>query len=262
MTLKFLWIFSLCYFLLLSVLQAGLSTYTVVSGDTLWDLSYKNYGDPYLWPSLWEVNKSSVTNPHLIYVGQVLLIPSKDEIKNIKVTATPAPPVSVREVVKKENSEISFQTEPSVETQKPEHPVKAPVVEDRSEVSKEMLQPEPTPPRVVSEVVAGVGGVEARLVDEKFVPDGVITSLKEYKILVAQGDVVYIDIISDKVLKSDLLTIYRKTKKIKSKTFKGYELVRIGVVRIIDEPTQKTAPAEILFCNDPVKIGDWVIKVR
>ena len=42
--------------------------YTVVRGDTLWDISGRFYHDPFLWPRLWQQNPS-ILNPHLIYPG-------------------------------------------------------------------------------------------------------------------------------------------------------------------------------------------------
>jgi len=42
--------------------------HAVVKGDTLWDLSAKYLGSPWLWPDLWERNRF-ITNPHYIYPG-------------------------------------------------------------------------------------------------------------------------------------------------------------------------------------------------
>ncbi len=50
-------------------------SHTVVKGDTLWDLAARYLADPYLWPVIWMENMQEVTNPHLIYPGQVLKMP-------------------------------------------------------------------------------------------------------------------------------------------------------------------------------------------
>ncbi|GLP97697.1 LysM peptidoglycan-binding domain-containing protein [Paraferrimonas sedimenticola] len=47
--------------------------YTVVKGDTLWDISAKFLEDPWLWPKLWGANPQ-VSNPHLIYPGDRLTL--------------------------------------------------------------------------------------------------------------------------------------------------------------------------------------------
>jgi len=45
--------------------------HVVAKGDTLWDLAKKYYGNPYLWPQLWEKNQY-VLDAHWIYPGDPL----------------------------------------------------------------------------------------------------------------------------------------------------------------------------------------------
>lgn len=49
------------------------TTHTIKQGDTLWALGQHYYGNPYLWPQLWEAN-TWITDAHWIYPGDVLLV--------------------------------------------------------------------------------------------------------------------------------------------------------------------------------------------
>lgn len=52
-------------------------TYTVVKGDTLWDISELYLDNPWLWPRLWQINPE-IHNPHLIYPGDKLTLIWRD----------------------------------------------------------------------------------------------------------------------------------------------------------------------------------------
>lgn len=48
-------------------------TYTVMSGDTLWDIAVRAYADGYKWTEIAQAN--NLANPGLIFSGNVLTIP-------------------------------------------------------------------------------------------------------------------------------------------------------------------------------------------
>lgn len=52
-------------------------SYTVVSGDCLWNIAKRFYGDGSKYTAIYEANKNVIGgNPNLIYPGQVLMIPA------------------------------------------------------------------------------------------------------------------------------------------------------------------------------------------
>jgi hypothetical protein len=52
----------------------GASYYIIVRGDTLWDISKRFLGNPYLWPQIWDRNRY-ITDAHWIYPGDPVIIP-------------------------------------------------------------------------------------------------------------------------------------------------------------------------------------------
>ena len=72
----FLW-FSLFLAFILGLSPSTLAgqkvTHIVKKGDTLWSICDHYYGDPFLWPELWEMNKF-ITNPHWIRPGDEITL--------------------------------------------------------------------------------------------------------------------------------------------------------------------------------------------
>lgn len=58
--------------------------YVVVQGDTLWAISKLFLNSPWRWPELWGMNLTQISNPHLIYPGQVLRLLVKDGVASLQ----------------------------------------------------------------------------------------------------------------------------------------------------------------------------------
>lgn len=54
-------------------IEEGAEVHIIESGDTLWDLAERFYGNPYLWPQLWERNQY-ILDAHWIYPGDPLVL--------------------------------------------------------------------------------------------------------------------------------------------------------------------------------------------
>jgi hypothetical protein len=64
-------------------------THDVVRGDTLWDVSQQYLSNPFFWPKVWQYNPH-VENPHLIYPGEQIRIPSPEELARMGARGLPA----------------------------------------------------------------------------------------------------------------------------------------------------------------------------
>lgn len=75
---------------------AGSNVHIIARGDTLWDLANRYYGNPYLWPQLWETN-TYITDAHWIYPGDPLLIQGEISTGNVPVVTDVAPVTTMTE---------------------------------------------------------------------------------------------------------------------------------------------------------------------
>jgi hypothetical protein len=64
-------------------------TYTIRSGDTLWDLAGRFLNNPWYWPKIWSYNPD-ITNPHWIFPGNLLRFFQSGEDAPVQVS--PASP--------------------------------------------------------------------------------------------------------------------------------------------------------------------------
>jgi hypothetical protein len=76
------------FLVLISPCSADEIKHTVVKGDTLWDISMKYLKTPWKWPLVWADNQN-ITNPHLIYPGDIVVITNEGGKTIIKIIPSP-----------------------------------------------------------------------------------------------------------------------------------------------------------------------------
>lgn len=211
-------------------------TYTVIKGDTLWDISGKLMKDPFKWPDIWEKNPK-VKDPHWIYPGDVLIILPSGEIKK-KVVEAPPPPEPVKE-------EPKVEAAPPVEEKAPEAP--------------------PTPIPVQIKKTLRYPGIDAIgfIVPDGSAPLGKIVGSKEEKVMQSYGDIVYINIGEDKgAKKGERYTVYRKETPLYhpvTKKLVGHMVEILGVVEV-ETAHEKISEAKVAASYDVISKGDLITK--
>ena len=67
--------------------------HVVKRGDTLWDLAKAYLKNPFRWPEVFQRNTDIVENPHWIYPGETIRIPSSEVKPEVlaRIATKPAP---------------------------------------------------------------------------------------------------------------------------------------------------------------------------
>jgi len=57
--------------------------HAVAGGESLWTIAEDQYGDPYLWPLIYNANKNNLNNPNLVAAGNSLQLPVLENSENL-----------------------------------------------------------------------------------------------------------------------------------------------------------------------------------
>jgi hypothetical protein len=225
--------------------------YIIVRGDTLWDLAKRFYGDPYLWPQLWEKNQY-IRDAHWIYPGDPL------------ATGLKVAPVETLGSLPPAASEPAPATEPQPAPPPPiagvessAQAAKAPVpLGGESDIycSGYIGEPEETFPYLIT---GSEYGVEVPSLYKTQIV-GIYGNVRPGKYDLSTGDIVYVNAGKHQGLTpGNLLSVVTGGRKIlhpQHRTVLGRYYHYLGRVRILSAQ-EDGAIAEIIHSCDPIHVG-------
>lgn len=238
----------------------------VVTGDTLWDLAGSYLQDPFQWTKIYDANRSRITNPDLIYPDQELVIPSRDAAAAMDTpTETPAPVAEEPPPAAAPETATATEPEPAPEPSAEDTAVidepAAPAVNEAEEITAAVSAAKK---KAVSAAGAGfMGGVaDTFIADENWEYDGYIIRDRELKMMISQGDVVYLNVGASAGVKSKMVAhVFRVGRKVKDPYLKkptGRLVKRVGTVVITGHISDEGCTAVVTNSLEPIRIGDIV----
>jgi hypothetical protein len=274
--------------------SVAVSSHKVVRGDTLWGLAGTYLRDPFLWSKIYEANRNLIQDPHWIYPNQEFVIPSVEAAASMAsaepttVPEDPAPVAASEPVPAAEPAPAA----PVVEAEAV--PVEAPAAEAPASIAAEDMDVESAPEKkmvgVAEDLVveapleddltkdaneakkkrtmavpgAGFmgGTADSFIADENWEYDGYVLRDRDQRMMISQGDVVYLNIGAASGVKPKMVAnIYRVGKKVRDPYLKkksGRMVKRVGSVMVTGAVTEEGCTAVVTNSLEPIRIGDIV----
>ncbi len=229
---------------------AGAQIYTIVQGDTLWDLAARFYNNPYLWPQLWELNRY-ILDAHWIYPGDPLVV-------TIEVT----PVETITEAVPPPAGETPGPTEPPRGTQRADAAAGRPVpLGAESDIYCGGYISDPEESFGYAIIGSEYENLSPTLGNRPGQLRGIYGSVDAVKVGLATGDIVYLDggrgaglspgsVFT--VVAPGQLVAHPVTGRLVGRLYRYQGRVRVLSVQEV------TAIAEIILACDPIIVGAYL----
>ena len=228
--------------------------YVVKKGDTLWNISRMQLGDPFVWPEVWKKNPF-IKDPHWIYPGQELMFRPKTEV----IADKPAPPVAPPAPA----SVPAPAAEPQpAQPQQPSQAAVAAKAPEKRAVDKNVIRMLKEPRQVFTEknfMRTGFIAKQSELSRTK------IVKIENEKDTAIRYDTLVIDTgVQNKAREGDLFAVIAMGDRVKHpETGVDYGfVVRIkGVLKIISTGDRQSR-CTVLDNFDPLEVGDLVMPYK
>jgi hypothetical protein len=191
--------------------------HVVRKGDTLWDICFLYFNDPWQWPKIWSYNPQ-ITNPHWIYPGDLVRLLPRG---------------------------VFSQVTPTAEPEKPDAQVQAPV--------QAPVQALPAPQRRIEVGIRQTAFVEKSDLEKSITIDGAV----DEKTLLGNGDQVYLSYPEGRPPRvGEKYSVYQPGNPVKAggKDVGAYVHV-LGTLEVISVKQDKRARGVIVDANQEIERG-------
>ncbi len=218
--------------------------HTVVSGDTLWDISDAYLGTPWVWPSVWNDNRN-LENPHVIVPGD-----------RIWITATEMRRVSAEEAA----DLLANLPAAPVELINAGTGIGAEEFEVPGQGESEWQAPAQRPDQVINFPVAA-NEMAGLVTAERLESSASIVDAVTKRVMLSQTDPVYIGLGAGEVQVGEQFTIFRSRDRVTdpdTKRVLGYHVDILGWLEVT-ENHRDTSTAVIRMATAEIERGDRIM---
>lgn len=240
----------------------------IVPGDTLWDLADLVFGNPYLWPQIWNENRY-ILDSHWIYPGDPLLLPARPTVVGEIVPqgqegAPPAPQAAAKAEPEAEPAE---QPEEVPVAEAPEAGAATPAAETPSPKESDTAHAPRTLPRLATVTDEYDLRCSGYIAPREAKPDYFIANQEnEAKLGLTEGDIVYLNrgqLNGHTEPGTEYSVVVREGEVRHPITHRllGYYYKRLGSVKVL-AAQETTSIAAISYACDEIRTGHALVPLN